>query len=168
NIPGVARFGAKTAASWLQKYGSLDNIIAKADEIKGVVGQNLRDFIPNFDMTRRLVTVKTDCDLSVIDNDPESLTPVPQETDLLIELFHEFGFRTFLRELTNDPDIEPESGRRQKRRETQTEADVAVTASDEGAIIETETISYYTIKKEDELNRWLTKIEKREIDELDN
>src|SRR5699024_11598767 len=71
NIPGVARVGDKTAARWLQKYGSLDNIIAKADEIKGVVGQNLRDFIPNFDMTRRLVTVKTNCDLSVIDNDPE-------------------------------------------------------------------------------------------------
>src|SRR5699024_5658015 len=167
NIPGVARVGDKTAASWLQKYGSLDNIIAKADEIKGVVGQNLRDFIPNFDMTRRLVTVKTDCDLSVIDNDPESLTPVPQETDLLIELFHEFGFRTFLRELTNDPDIEPESGRRQKRRETQTEADVAVTASDEGAIIEPETISYHTITTEDELTAWLHKLQEADIVALD-
>src|SRR5690625_4875417 len=167
NIPGVARVGDKTAASWLQKYGSLDNIIAKADEIKGVVGQNLRDFIPNFDMTRRLVTVKTDCDLSVIDNDPESLTPVPQETDLLIELFHEFGFRTFLRELTNDPDIEPESGRRQKRRETQAEADVAVTASDEGAIIEPETISYHTITTEDELTAWLHKLQEADIVALD-
>src|SRR5690625_2397416 len=167
NIPGVARVGDKSAASWQQKYVSLDNIIAKADEIKGVVGQNLRDFIPNFDMTRRLVTVKTDCDLSVIDNDPESLTPVPQETDLLIELFHEFGFRTFLRELTNDPDIEPESGRRQKRRETQTEADVAVTASDEGAIIEPETISYHTITTEDELTAWLHKLQEADIVALD-
>src|SRR5699024_12223265 len=105
NIPGVARVGDKPAARWLQKYGSLDNIIAKADEIKGVVGQNLRDFIPNFDMTRRLVTVKTNCDLSVIDNDPETLTPVPQETVLLIVLFHEFGFMTFLREFTYTLDI---------------------------------------------------------------
>src|SRR5699024_7705558 len=150
-----------------QKYGRIANIIAKAAEIKGVVGQTFRDFIPNFDMTRQLVTVKSDCALAVIDDDPESLTPVPHEKDLLIELFQVFGFRTFLRELTNDPDIERESGRRQKRRETQTEADVAVTASDEGAIIEPETISYHTITTEDEHTAWLHKLQEADIVALD-
>src|SRR5690625_3533637 len=167
NIPGVPRVGDKTAARWLQKYGSLDNIIANADEIKGVVGQNLRDFIPNFEMTRRLVTVKTDCDLSMINNDPKLLTPVEQNTDLLIELFHEFGFRTFLRELTNDPNIEPEGGRRQKRRETQSEPNQTKVADDNQAIIEPESISYHTITKVDELNDWLKRLQKAEIVALD-
>src|SRR5699024_5436944 len=63
NIPGVQKVGPKTAANWLNKYGSLDNIIKHADEIKGVAGNNLREFIPKFDLTRQLVTIKTDCEV---------------------------------------------------------------------------------------------------------
>jgi len=38
NVPGVAKVGPKTAVKWLSEYGSLDNLLAHADEIKGVVG----------------------------------------------------------------------------------------------------------------------------------
>ncbi len=43
NVPGVAKVGPKTAAKWLAQYGTLDNIVAHAAEIGGVVGANLRD-----------------------------------------------------------------------------------------------------------------------------
>ncbi len=42
NIPGVEKVGPKTAVKWLTQYGTLDNIVAHADEIGGVVGENLR------------------------------------------------------------------------------------------------------------------------------
>src|SRR6478736_9033939 len=41
NVPGVAKVGPKTAAKWLTQYGSLDNLIARAHEVGGVVGENL-------------------------------------------------------------------------------------------------------------------------------
>ena len=49
NVPGVDKVGPKTAAKWLAQYGSLDGVIAHADEIGGVVGENLRkarDWLP--------------------------------------------------------------------------------------------------------------------------
>lgn len=64
NVPGVPKVGEKTAAKWLQEYGSLDAIIAQADQIKGVVGQNLRASLGWLPTGRQLVTIKTDCDLA--------------------------------------------------------------------------------------------------------
>ncbi|HAJ71826.1 MAG TPA: hypothetical protein DCO68_07070, partial [Methylophilaceae bacterium] len=52
NVPGVEKVGPKTAVKWLQAYGSLDNIIANADNITGVVGENLRKALPWFDTSR--------------------------------------------------------------------------------------------------------------------
>ena len=49
NLPGIAKVGEKTAVKWLGLYGDLDGILAHADEIKGVVGQNLRDGRENAD-----------------------------------------------------------------------------------------------------------------------
>ncbi len=63
NVPGVDKVGPKTAVKWLQQYGSLDDIVAHADEIGGAVGENLRraqDFLP---LGRKLVTVACDLDL---------------------------------------------------------------------------------------------------------
>ena len=64
NVPGVAKVGPKTAAKWLQEYGSLDNLVAHADEIKGVAGENLRQSIDWLPTGRKLLTIKTDCDLN--------------------------------------------------------------------------------------------------------
>src|SRR5690606_39802442 len=43
NLIGVDKVGEKTAVKWIQKYGTVDELLAHADEIPGVVGQNLRD-----------------------------------------------------------------------------------------------------------------------------
>ena len=64
NVPGVEKVGPKTAAKWIAEHGSLDGVMAAADAIKGVAGENLRKALDWLPMGRRLVTVKTDCDLS--------------------------------------------------------------------------------------------------------
>src|SRR5690606_27562407 len=69
NIPGVEKVGPKTAAKWLNTYDTLDNLVAHADEIKGVAGNNLRKAIPDFDMTRKLVSIKLDCDIPFFDDE---------------------------------------------------------------------------------------------------
>ena len=108
NIPGVPKVGPKTAAKWLDEYGTLDNLIAHADEIKGVAGKNLREFIPNFEMTRRLVTIKDDCELPEEIDTPDDLRPLKQDKEALIAIYDKYGFRRWLQELTGDPDAIPE------------------------------------------------------------
>ena len=64
NVPGVPKVGPKTAAKWLQQYGSLDAIVDQADQIKGAVGENLRQSLAWLPTGRQLLTIKTDCDLN--------------------------------------------------------------------------------------------------------
>src|SRR5207248_4256190 len=63
NVPGVAKVGPKTAAKWLAQYGTLENVIAHADEIGGIVGENLRAVLNWLPQAKKLLTVKTDCTL---------------------------------------------------------------------------------------------------------
>ncbi len=65
NVPGVAKVGPKTAAKWLAEYGTLDQVIAHAGDIGGVVGENLRAALDWLPQGRKLLTVKTDCTLPV-------------------------------------------------------------------------------------------------------
>ena len=64
NVPGVEKVGPKTAAKWLQQYGSLEAVVADAANIGGVVGENLRKALGWLPTARQLLTVKTDCDLN--------------------------------------------------------------------------------------------------------
>ncbi|KTT07010.1 5'-3' exonuclease, partial [Pseudacidovorax intermedius] len=64
NVPGVDKVGPKTAAKWLTQYGSLDALIAHAADIKGQAGENLRRALEWLPQGRRLVTIRTDCDLA--------------------------------------------------------------------------------------------------------
>ncbi len=64
NVPGVEKVGPKTAVKWLAEHGSLDGVVAAADGIKGVVGENLRKALDWLPQGRRLITVKLDCDLT--------------------------------------------------------------------------------------------------------
>ncbi len=96
NVPGVAKCGPKTAVKWLTEYGTLDNLLAHADDIKGVVGENLRaarDWLPQ---ARVLLTIKMDVALPF---DFDDLTLKPRDTDTLRALFERYEFRTWLREL---------------------------------------------------------------------
>ena len=96
NVPGVAKVGPKTAAKWLAQYGSLDNVVAHADEIGGVVGANLREALPWLPQGKRLLTVKTDCDLPVHATD---LVVTPVDVAALKPLYERFEFKSWLRDL---------------------------------------------------------------------
>jgi DNA polymerase-1 len=72
NIPGVPKCGPKTAAKWLQAYGDLDNLMARADEIKGKIGENLRQSLAFLPLSRQLATIKLDVPL---DRGPGDYTP---------------------------------------------------------------------------------------------
>jgi len=100
NVPGVEKCGPKTAVKWLTQYDSLDGVIANADKITGVVGENLRKALPWLPQARVLVTVKTDCDLSAhMGTILDSLTVQPNDNEALREIFTRYNFRTWLREL---------------------------------------------------------------------
>jgi DNA polymerase-1 len=64
NIPGIPKVGPKTAAKWINEYGSLDAVIEHADEIKGKVGESLRSHLEDLTLSRALVTIKCDVNLA--------------------------------------------------------------------------------------------------------
>ncbi|MFV2197898.1 DNA polymerase I [Nocardiopsis sp. LOL_012] len=65
NLPGVPGVGPKTAAKWIAKYGSLEELVARADEVTGKAGQNLRDHLDDVLRNHRLNRLVTDVDLGV-------------------------------------------------------------------------------------------------------
>ena len=65
NIPGITKVGNKTAAKWIEKYGSLDSIIDNAEDISGVVGENLRNELSNLRRNLFLVSLKSDLNLNL-------------------------------------------------------------------------------------------------------
>jgi DNA polymerase-1 len=106
NVPGVAKVGPKTAVKWLAEYGTLDNLLAHADEIKGVVGDNLRaarDWLPQ---ARVLITIKMDVALPF---DFDDLVLKPRDADALRKLFERYEFRSWLRELDAAATANPEA-----------------------------------------------------------
>lgn len=151
NIPGVPKVGPKTAAKWLGEYDSLDGLLQHADSIKGVAGQNLRDFSSNFEMTRKLVTVKLDCDVPGFTGDFAALTPEPRDKAVLQDIYETYGFRTWLRELTDDPDRVPTQDAR-----VQPETPAAPAELD-----------YQTVTTQEQLKTLLAVLEKAELVALD-
>ncbi|MBK9134183.1 MAG: DNA polymerase I [Betaproteobacteria bacterium] len=107
NVPGVDKVGPKTAVKLLQEHGTLDGIVAAAGGIKGVVGENLRRALDWLPMGQRLVTVRTDCDLSAhVPGWPALDALGLREPDRagLAEFYGRFGFRTWLKELEPEGD----------------------------------------------------------------
>ena len=99
NVPGVPKAGPKTANKWLAEFGNLDKLMANADQVKGVVGENLRATLPWLPQARQLITVKTDCDLSPHLPSLDDLHAKPEDAPLLRELFERYAFKTWLRDV---------------------------------------------------------------------
>ena len=102
NVPGVPKVGPKTAAKWLMEYGSLDALVARAHEIKGVAGENLRNALGWLPTGRQLVTIKTDCDLVEHVLGLPALDAVAigePQTDALRAFYEKYGFKGLARAL---------------------------------------------------------------------
>jgi DNA polymerase-1 len=108
NIPGIPGIGEKTAIKYLKQYGSLDELYAHIDEIRGPkTRQNLLTFKDQVFKNRELVTIVTDLDLGV---DPESLRWSGYDPNAVRTLFEELEFRSLLRELSLLGDRQPSTG----------------------------------------------------------
>ena len=156
NVPGVEKVGPKTAAKWLAQYGTLDNLIAHASEIGGVVGENLRRALDWLPRARELLTIRCDVRLPVTVAD---LAPKPQDTAKLAELFERFEFKSWLRELEE----------RGVRREENGEPGVEPIAEESGAppVTPHSARAYETILTDEQLEAWLAKIEQADLTALD-
>lgn len=96
NVPGVPNVGPKTAAKWLNHYGNLESLIKNASAIKGKVGDNLRASRDKLLLSRQLVTIKTDVDLSF---DLEKFRPQAPHHSVLSAYYKKLEFKGWLRDL---------------------------------------------------------------------
>ena len=98
NIPGVNKCGPKTAVKWLQTWSSLDEVIDHADEVKGKIGEYLREAAETLPLSYELATIRTDVEL---DFGLEDLQLREQNDSELLSLFREYEFRSWINELEN-------------------------------------------------------------------
>ena len=178
NVPGVPKVGPKTAAKWLQEYGSLDAIVAQADAIKGAVGENLRQSLDWLPTGRKLLTIKTDCDLK------DWLPDLPDMDDIatgsmnmaaLAGFYEKYGFKGLARALGSGTGAgstqrsgagsDPSSviNRREPGLFDAMEAEIDTPA----APASPRTVSYDTILTWDAFDRWLAKVQAAELVALD-
>ncbi|MGZ8195826.1 MAG: DNA polymerase I, partial [Methylosarcina sp.] len=101
NIPGVPKVGPKTAAKWLEQYGTLENLMASADAIGGKIGENLRNALDQLPVSKQLTTIKCDLELAYGVGD---LKRRPCDSRRLKELLQELGFSSWLKTLENGHD----------------------------------------------------------------
>ncbi len=106
NIPGVPKVGPKTAAKWLNLYDDADGIIRHGDEIKGKVGESLRDNVEQLRLSRELATIRRDVDLDVSVDDLEASAG---DAAALRALFSHFELRALLKLIDEQPEPEPAS-----------------------------------------------------------
>ena len=140
NIPGVPGVGPKTAAKWLNEYGSLDNLIARAHEIKSKVGDNLRATIPQLPLIKQLVTIKQDVTLEFALTDLIRKAP---DNKILVEYFKRLEFKSWLAELLTKP---------------ATQETTAVVANSSSS-----STHYEIIFTEADFNKWLKQLEQAEL-----
>ncbi len=105
NIPGVPKCGPKTAAKWLAEYGTLDNLMAHADEIKGKIGESLRASLGFLPLSRTLTTIKTDV---ALEQGPGDLTPDEVDKAALRRHYERLEARRLLASLGEPGDDAPD------------------------------------------------------------
>lgn len=150
NIPGVPKVGPKTAIKWLAQYGTLDAIVAHAEDIKGAAGENLRQALPWLSRSRELITIRKDCDLGQATGDMAArFARKPVDNEALAALFERYGFKAWLKEI------------RQALPEPEALSGPSATGKPP---VETR---YETVLTEAELDAWLHRIDQAAITALD-
>jgi len=99
NIPGVPRVGEVTAKKWIKEYGTLDQLLARAAEVKGKVGESLREHTEDALLSRRLAAIKTDLPIPF---DTEALKRSAPDSEKLKELFVELEFHSLAAEIQGE------------------------------------------------------------------
>jgi DNA polymerase-1 len=145
NIPGVDKCGPKTAAKWLAEHGTLEQVMANADNVKGKVGEHLRNALSHLPLSYELATIKLDVDLP---NKVQDIKPTEIDIDKLIALSSQFELKRLLSET------------QQKVKKTST----AHTTRSQEIIVQTSVPSHYhTILTQTDFDMWLDKLLKADL-----
>ncbi|HZF17200.1 MAG TPA: DNA polymerase I [Steroidobacteraceae bacterium] len=100
NIPGVPKVGPKTAAKWLNEFGTLDNLLAHAAEVSGKVGESLRENLATLELSRKLAIIRCDVPLELA---IDGLAPKPPDIERLRALYRRLELNSLLRQLGDGP-----------------------------------------------------------------
>jgi len=144
NIPGVPKVGAKTAAKWLNQYGSVSEIVKNAEGISGKVGESLRENLDQLELSQKLATIQQDVKL---DQKPKALKRKDPDLESLRSFYGRLELRTLLRQLEEQHG--GDSG----------DAEPAKTPSKKG--------DYQTVLKQSDFKSWLKKIDKAALVAVD-
>ncbi|MCU0958143.1 MAG: DNA polymerase I, partial [Hydrogenophaga sp.] len=162
NVPGVNKVGPKTAVKLLQEYGSVDRLIAQADQVKGAVGEHLRqarDWLP---VARQLLTIKTDCDLDGWVPGLPALDAIRMgepDRQPLKAFYETYGFKGLAKALSGDEATAPAS--------PGTPAITGDLFAEPAAAQRADPRSYETILSRDALDRWLARLEASDLVAVD-
>jgi len=137
NIPGVPKVGPKTAAKWLNEYGTAEGVVEHAEAIKGKVGESLRDHVEQLWLSRKLAKIACDIDLDIGIDDLDARSP---DTAALRKLYSRYELRSLLRQLDEAADVQADAP--------------AVPEGD---------VSYETVLDEASLDRWIRRIEQADL-----
>jgi DNA polymerase-1 len=174
NVPGVHKVGPKTAAKWLAEYGSLANLLAQADAIKGAAGEHLRAALPWLPTGAQLLKIKTDADAEIAPFLPDlpslqGLRAQAPDVAQLKDFYTQYGFKGLVANLHKGSSPAP-----QERVLGSTPdlfaagavfADAALPEVDAApANIQS---TYETVLTQAQLDKWLVKIQAASLTALD-
>ena len=186
NVPGVPKVGPKTAVKLLLEHGSLDALVARAAEIKGAVGENLRNSLGWLPKGRELLTIKKDCELnSYIDGLPalDAIATGTPHTSALRTFYLKYGFKGLVKQI-DEENTPPELVGGPQRRHPRTPAPASPNEpglfddlfSEQPASVQplsgeaadpASNLQYETILSWEAFDNWLAKIEKTDLVALD-
>ena len=155
NIPGVPGVGPKTAVKWLEEYGTAEQLIERADEIKGKAGENLREHIEQLRLSRELATIKCDVELDI---GLEDLRHIDVDKEALLSWYLTLEFRSWIKEL----EAEGVKAEAVQIAGSAPALDDAEVPDDAEAFMQPESIDYQTILTTDQLSALIKDIKKAE------
>ena len=104
NVPGCPGVGEKTAAKLIAEFGSVENLLASTDRLKGALQKKIVDNADQIRLSKHLVTIVTDVPL---DFEPDSLRRCEPDTEALMALYKELEFNSFMAKLKTTRTPEP-------------------------------------------------------------
>ena len=157
NIPGVDKCGPKTAVKWLLAYGSMQGVIAEAPNMKGKIGEHLRNAVDHLPLSYDLATIK--CDLE-LDQKLAEIQHNPVDKDALLAIYQECEFKTWVKDLdSNAATSAPASNT--------TDSSLSASGDAGGAetFVATERLDpmYETVLTQDRLDWWLDRLQQYEL-----
>ncbi|HXE50749.1 MAG TPA: DNA polymerase I [Ramlibacter sp.] len=172
NVPGVDKVGPKTAVKLLQEYGSLDALIARAGEVKGNVGENLRNALDWLPKGRALLTIKKDCELTDYIPGLPSLEDIAvrdgQDTEALKAFYDKYGLKGLIKQLEIH-EVPPELLEEHKSRKKigPGPAGAQFEEPDLSGLSQASNLRYDTIFTWAQFDEWLARLQAAELAALD-